>query len=153
MGAKELLVDLQRHRLIALDTSPFIYHFQQHPKYSPLTQQLFEFIQSGMGFAITSVLTLQELMVLPLREQNLRVAEEYQAVLRSFPNLEVLDIGWETALLAAEIRAQFNFSVADCFQCAVARQADAQILVTNDVRLKRLTHPSVIVLEDYVSQE
>ena len=54
-------------RLLAFDTSPLIYYIEQHPLYLPVADDLFDSIQQGNTRAVTSVLTLLEVLVHPLR--------------------------------------------------------------------------------------
>ncbi len=45
MGERAFVKSLAKHKLVGIDTSPFIYHLQQHPDYSKLTFRLFEEIE------------------------------------------------------------------------------------------------------------
>ena len=38
---------IRPHSIIGLDTTLFIYHFEQHPRYSPLTRELYSGIEKG----------------------------------------------------------------------------------------------------------
>jgi hypothetical protein len=51
--------------VVGLDTAIFIYHFERHPKYFPLTQELFSGIEAGLRKGITSTITLMEIIVKP----------------------------------------------------------------------------------------
>ena len=44
-------------RFLAFDSSPLIYYIEQHPQYSPLTDDLFDAIHRGDARGMTSVLT------------------------------------------------------------------------------------------------
>ena len=55
-------------RLVAFDTAPLIYYIEENPLYLPLVDELFDTIDSDTSTGITSVLTLQEVLVKPLRE-------------------------------------------------------------------------------------
>ncbi len=45
---------LPQDRTIALDTMVFIYHFEAHPLFSPVTTKIFEQIETGKTKAVTS---------------------------------------------------------------------------------------------------
>ena len=62
-------------KLLAFDTSPLIYYIEQHPLYLPITDDLFDSIHQGNTRAITSVLTLLEVLVQPLRSGRLDLAQ------------------------------------------------------------------------------
>lgn len=50
---------------IGIDTSIFIYHFQNHVKYSKLTKGYLASIENGEYKGATSVISLLEALVLP----------------------------------------------------------------------------------------
>jgi predicted nucleic acid-binding protein len=49
-----------------LDTAIFIYHFEKHPSYFPLTQEIFSGIEAGLRKGVASTITLMEIIVKPL---------------------------------------------------------------------------------------
>jgi len=51
--------------VVGIDTSPFIYHLKKDLAYSDLTFRLFEEVEKGGLKAVTSVLTLMEVLVKP----------------------------------------------------------------------------------------
>jgi len=58
---------LARQRKIGLDTSIFIYQVEGHPKYVELTSAIFAWLESPSGRAVTSTVTMLELLVQPYR--------------------------------------------------------------------------------------
>jgi hypothetical protein len=63
-------------KFLAFDTSPLIYYIEQHPEYSPITDDLFDTIHRGNARAMTSVLTLLEVLVQPLRSARIELAHD-----------------------------------------------------------------------------
>ena len=55
---------LNNHRIIALDTSCFIYYFEEK-RYLKALEYLFSGIENGSFQALTSVLTITEILVKP----------------------------------------------------------------------------------------
>ncbi len=51
---------------IGLDTTLFIYHFERHPVYFSLTQELLSVIEKGVRKGFTPTITLMEIIVKPL---------------------------------------------------------------------------------------
>jgi hypothetical protein len=52
--------------LIGLDTAPFIYHFEAHPEFGGMMRAFFrECVDTGRNPAVTSVVTLAEVLVQP----------------------------------------------------------------------------------------
>ena len=68
MGVERLRAFLRRHGRIALDTSIFIYHLEPNPKYLAYTDPIFSWLERSGSRAITSTITMTELLVLPYRQ-------------------------------------------------------------------------------------
>lgn len=139
------------HTRLGLDTSVFIYHLEQHPRYAALTHALLSEIESGRRTACTSVVTLMELTVRPRRLGRPDVARHYEMVLARFPNLTLSNVTRDIARQAAQLRAAHRLRPADALQAATALIGGATLLVTNDRDLARLEPTiAVLVLEDVV---
>jgi predicted nucleic acid-binding protein len=148
-GFKEQLAD---HLVVGLDTSVFIYHFEAHSRYLPLTQELLTGVQEGRWAAITSTITIMELTVHPWQTERSSVAREYEALLVHFPNLTLVDVNRDVARQAAQLRAHYNVRPADALQVATALLRGATAFVTNDRKLTRLSQEiDIIVLDDFAS--
>jgi len=52
-------------KFVAFDSSPLIYYIEQHPEYAPVAEDLFGAVDRGDSLAMTSVLTLLEVLVRP----------------------------------------------------------------------------------------
>jgi predicted nucleic acid-binding protein len=142
---------LNGHERIALDTAVFIYHLEQHPRYTSLTHYLFSGIEAGKWASLTSVITLMELTVRPWQLGRPDVAYRYESVLARFPNLCLLDVTRQAARQAAQLRAVHRLRPADAIQAATALIGGATLLVTNDRDMIRLSDElKVVVLEDLV---
>ncbi len=143
---------LANHKIVGLDTAVFIYHFESHPSYQPLTTRILNGIQTGNRKAILSTVALMELTVHPWRMNRPQVAVQYEAILVHFPHLQFADVTRDVARRAARLRAAYNVKLADALQVATALVNQATAYVTNDKGLKRL-YPelSVIILDDHIS--
>jgi predicted nucleic acid-binding protein len=148
-GFKEQLAN---HVVVGLDTSVFIYHFEAHPRYLPLTQELLASIQAGQRTAIASTIMVMELTVQPWKMGRSSVAREYEALLIHFPNLALVDVNRDVARRAALVRADHSVRPADALHIATALLEGATAFVTNDRKLSRLSPEiSIIVLDDFAS--
>jgi predicted nucleic acid-binding protein len=141
---------LSRHRRIALDTNIFIYHLDANSKYLVLTDHLFSWLESKGSAAVTSTVTMTEVLVKPYREQDIASAEKCRALLATYPNLEWISPDLALADLAAELRAIHRLRTPDALQAATALQASATAIVTNDPLFKRIPDINVLVLDEYV---
>lgn len=62
------LTALVEGRTVAFDTAPLIYYIEEHPDYLAVVDELFESLDQSASKGLTSVLTLHEVLVKPLRE-------------------------------------------------------------------------------------
>lgn len=98
------------------------------------------------------MLTLMEIAVKPLRLGRPDVAEEYEALLVSFPNLFIADLDRATMRVAADLRANHRLRPADAVQVAACIRRGATAFVTNDAGLRRVGEIQVLLLEDYIEE-
>jgi predicted nucleic acid-binding protein len=141
---------LSAHTKIGLDTSIFIYHFEANPNYLPITTELLSSIEGGQREAVTSTITLMELIVHPLKLNRQDVARKYEALLVNFPHLQIVDLDRNVIRQAAQLRADFRIRPADALQAAACLVNSVTAFITNDKRLDVLQPRfEVIVLEDY----
>jgi len=144
-----LVERLHGKRCVCLDTNVLIYFVQQNPQYASIVEPLFAHIVSTNLPAISSYLTLLEVMVQPLRGGNHRIASQYRDILLNNENIRLFPLEQTIAEKAAAIKAQFNFKTPDCIQLATAMRKQADVFVTNDSQLKRFNDVEVLVLDDF----
>lgn len=145
---------LHRHEYVGLDTSPFIYHIEGVSLYTAEVGIVFDELIRGTFAGVTSVLTLMELTVKPLQLGFRDIADEYEMILSTYPNLTIVDFDQATARRAAELRAIYRLRPADALQIAACLQGGATAFLTNDKGLRRVTEEiHVMLLEDFVDQK
>lgn len=135
-------------KVVGLDTMVFIYHFEENRTYSPLTFSIFESLEKGNFNGITSVLTLLEILVKPKRENNSLLTERYKLLFENFPNLQVKEINENIADIASSLRANYNINTHDAIQIATSLEAKADIFITNDATLKKISEIKVLLLSE-----
>ena len=135
-------------KIIGLDTMVFIYHFEKNQAYSPLTFSIFESLEKGNFKGITSILTLLEILVKPKKENNSLLVERYKLLLETFPNLKVQEINENIADIASSLRANYNINTPDAIQIATSLEVKADIFITNDVNLKKISKIKVLLLSE-----
>ncbi len=135
---------------VLLDTAPLIYFIEQHPAYEPLVRPVMDAIDRGAVTGLCSVITLAEVLVRPLQQQAHMLAQQYRHLLRSAPNLKLVEITPSIAERAAGYRAAFGFKLPDALQLAAAAEHQAQAFVTNDQRLRSFDEVPVLILEDFL---
>lgn len=147
MGLSRLTAFLRRHRLIALDTSVFIYQLEANPRYLPLTDPIFSWLEKPDSRAVTSTITMTELLVHPYRDSTAQLVDEFYGLLSTYPNLRWIAPGLEIADLAARFRALHRLKTPDALLAATAAHARATGLITNDPVFERVESFETLVLE------
>jgi predicted nucleic acid-binding protein len=148
LAVDRLRAFLLRHRRIALDTSVFIYHLKPNPKYLAYTDAIFSWLEGPKSSALTSTITMTELLVLPYREGAEPLANDLYALLATYPNLVWVAPSLEIADLAARIRALHRLQTPDALQAATAALSQATGLITNDAVFQRVEGFQTLVLDD-----
>ena len=147
MGLTQLRTFLQRHTRIALDTSVFIYQLESNPRYAPLTDTIFQWLERPEHGAVTSTITMTELLVQTYRDSRQELVDEFYALLATYPNLDWIAPNLEIADIAARIRATHRLRTPDALQAATAIHARATGLVTNDPVFSRVETFETMVLD------
>ena len=147
MGVERLRTSLRRHRRVALDASIFIYQLEANPKYLALTKTIFSWLELPESQAVTSTITMTELLVVPYRDGNDRLADDFNGLLSSYPNLDWISPHLEIADLAALIRALHGLKTPDALQAATAVNARVTAFITNDKIFERIEALDVLILD------
>lgn len=142
------LVSLLGDGPAGLDTCVFIYFVEEHPRYLPLIEPLFERVDAGRLRAISSALTLLETLVVPFRAGNGALAEQYEHLLTSSRGLTLVDIDRAQLRAAAQLRARAGMKAPDALQVAAALAHNCSHFVTNDRRLPPVPGLTVLQLSD-----
>jgi predicted nucleic acid-binding protein len=138
----EWINDLQG-KTVGLDTAPLIYFIEENPTYIEAVRLFFEAMDKGNFTAVTSTVTLLEVLVHPFRSNNKELATEYRDILLN-SKLMTLEISNAVAERAAQLRAAHNIRTPDAIQIGAALNAGATHFLTNDVRLPEI--PSIQIL-------
>lgn len=147
MGLDPLRAFFRRHQRIALDTSIFIYQLEENPRYLHLTDHIFSWLEQPGSKAVTSTITMTELLVQPYRALDEQRVDEFYGLLSTFPNLDWIAPNLEIADLAARMRALYRLRTPDALQAATAAHASATALITNDQVFKRVENLEALVLD------
>ena len=134
--------------LVAVDTAPFVYLIEEHPRYLPAISPLFDEVAAGVRDIVTSALTLLEVLVVPLRAGDRGLAARYEALLTRSRGLRLVEIDRNQLLAAALLRARHGLRTPDALQLAAAASAGCSVFVTNDRRLPSLPGLRVVQLDD-----
>ena len=133
---------------LGIDTPPLIYLVESHPRYDSLVVEIFRLIDESRLAGITSVVSLGEVLVQPLRDRNTTLRRQYRELLFERPGLRTVWIDPAAAERAADLRARYGFRLPDALQLAVAIEERCEAFLTNDRRLARVRELRVLVLDD-----
>jgi predicted nucleic acid-binding protein len=147
---KRLQDFLKNHSVIGLDTSIFIYHLEDHPRYSPVTEIIFNVLEKGISRGVTSYLTLTEGLVKPKTEGLLHVARDYEYYLTTFPSLTFYEMGLDVARKASDLRAVERIKAPDAIQLATAIVYGATAFLTNDRIFERVKGIDILILDKFL---
>lgn len=143
-------VDALDGQVIGLDTAPLIYYIEENEAYLPVIEPFFDALETGIFSVVTSTLTIIETLILPLRQQNESLANQYQQILTQSVNLTLVPTTVVIAQKAAELRAVHNIRTPDAIQLATAIERNASAFLTNDTGLKRVSEIQVLILDELV---
>jgi predicted nucleic acid-binding protein len=141
---------LARHDIVAVDTAPFIYLWEQHPRYLPLAEALFRHLKQPQVQGITSVITLIEACIHPQRQGRLDLVQAYERSLLHSQQIRMLPIDAALARRAIILRASYEIHVPDALQIAAAIEAGATLFVTNDRRLNKIQEIQILLFDDHL---
>jgi len=122
---------------VGLDTAPLIYFVEKHPIYLKVVRPVFAAVEIGDIEAITSTITLLEVLVHPLRTNNTSLAKKYKDILLSSAHFTTVEILHEISEKAAELRAKYAIKAPDALQIAATLVHKADKFLTNDADLKK----------------
>lgn len=146
-------VESLRGQVVGLDNSPIIYFIQEHPVYLPTVRSFFQALDRGEFHAVTSTVTLLEVLIHPFRRSNVELAQQYRGILLNSNGLTCIALSSAIAEEAARLRAQHNLQTSDAIQMATAIHQGASFFFTNDGGLPSLPTLRMLVLDQLTSEE
>ena len=141
-----------RGHVVGLDTAPLIYLIEEHPHYLETVAPFFDALSRGEFRAVTSVITLLEVLIHPFRSGNVALAQHYRDILFNAEGLTMVVLSEEIAERAAQLRATHNLRTPDAIEVATALHFNAPYFLTNDTRLPSSLGLELLVLEDLRGQ-
>ncbi len=120
-------------------------------RFIPVITELFALIDRREVFAVTSELTLAEVLVKPLRDKNVALAQTYQQLLQASHAFDIIPITRPIILDAAQRRASdATLKLPDAIHVATAVAHRCRSIITNDARIKALVGLDVLVLSAFI---
>jgi predicted nucleic acid-binding protein len=135
---------------VGIDTAIFIYFIEEHDRYLPAIVPLFTAADVGKLELVASALTLLEVLVVPYRAGNIRLAERYEALLTRSRGVRMIDLTRDHLRLAAQVRAATGAATPDALQLAASLASKCSAFLTNDRRLPAVPGLRIIQLAEYL---
>lgn len=133
---------------IYLDSMVWIYLLEGNSQFGIAAQELLKKIRAGKHTLLTSNFLLAEVLVMPVRRNDVFTIASYRRLLLADAAVEITPFTAETAMHFAELRAVHRTAPADSIHLALAASAKADVFITVDARLKKLTVPGIGCIED-----
>jgi predicted nucleic acid-binding protein len=137
---------------LAVDTAIFIYFMEEEPRYLPLIAPFFEEADRGKRQLVTSAVTLLEVLVVPYRAGDVRLAERYEALLTNSRGVRLVDASRDQLRAAAQLRGATGMKTPDALQIAAALSPGCKALLTNDRALPVVPGLRIVQLSSYVER-
>ncbi len=141
-------LELSNVQRLYVDSAPLIYYVEENSTYLELMRKVVEIVDETDLVAYSSVLTLAEVLVLPLRQGDQGLVQAYQEILLTGDDYELVVITPEVAVTAAEIRARYGLGTPDSVHLATALETGCDAFLTNDADFKRIREISILLLDD-----
>jgi predicted nucleic acid-binding protein len=133
---------------IGLDTSVFIYYVEENASYIDVIAPIFEAADRGELQIVTSALTLLEILVIPFKRNDVRLASRYEALLTRSRSVRLVDVSRDQLRAAAYIRATSRIKTGDALQLAAAKAGGCSLFLTNDQRIPAIRGLRIVRLSD-----
>lgn len=143
-------LNIADHSIIYLDTCIFIYTVESDPNYWSLIQPLWEKLQDKKIRIISSELTLMEVLIFPIKNNDNQLVNDYKLFLNS-SGIELKPINQSILIQSAKLRSKIKLKTPDAIHFATALSAKCDIFITNDLAFRKLSDLSIIILDDIIN--
>ena len=135
-------------RTVYLDANVFIYVVEEVPLFLGVLGPLFDAVASGQVRAVTSEVTLAEVLVHPVREADAEREAAFVRSVRTRGGLTVVPVTRAVLVEAAQLRAATRMKLPDAIHAATARLSGCTVLLTNDARIVAVPGVEVVRLSE-----
>lgn len=136
----------QLGRRVYLDTNIIIYAVEGYEAHAARIKHVLQGMTKGTLTAVTSDLSLAEVLVKPERDRNQKLEEVYRQFLLPTESFRNCAVSREILEAAAGIRANSALKLPDAIHFASAIDQDCDSFLTNDERFAGMTGIKVVLL-------
>lgn len=135
---------------IYLDANVFISAYENRGAHSDHAWWILDAVEGGEFSAVTSELTLAEVLVGPIRDGDEVLAKDYNEVIAPGDALSIVPVDRKTLIEAANLRAmRRSLRLPDAIHVATARLNECRYLVSDDRRLPFTPGVQMVQLSPY----
>ena len=136
---------------VYLDAQVVIYTIERHPIYAPLLDPLWMAVQAGQLVAVTSELTILEVVVGPLKSGDTALHRAFESLFVT-PGVRLIPVAQPILRGAAQLRASIpKLRTPDAIHAATALHVSVGLFVTNDFVFRSVPGLPTAILDDHRS--
>jgi predicted nucleic acid-binding protein len=143
----------QLGRRVYLDTNIIIYAVEGYETHAAPIKFVLQGMTDGEIIAVTSDLTLAEVLVKPKRDHDRKLEEAYNQFLLPTDSFRNSAVSREILEVAAGIRAGSALKLPDAIHFASALAENCDSFLTNDDRFKSMVGVTVVLLSHLATAE
>jgi predicted nucleic acid-binding protein len=145
MNLEDTLRNAER---LYLEAAPLIYYVEENPKYVDKLEAIIAFIGDSPVKAISSAITLTEVLSHPMRLGRQDLIDKYRDILLESGSFRLVPVTTMIASSAASMRSRYSLRTPDALHLATAIEEACDLFITNDKGIKRVTELQVLVLDE-----
>lgn len=138
---------------IYLDTNIWLYTLENYAQYAEAVRALWQALDEGTRMAVTSELTLAEVLVKPMQRDDTEQQTICEQFIKSTDHLLVVPISRSILMEAAQVRADTQLKLPDAIHAATALRTNCTTFLTNDRQFQRVTDIPVVLLSEAILSE
>jgi predicted nucleic acid-binding protein len=120
----------------------FVYWLEAHPTYGSRTKEIWDRMLQRRDALCTSIFTIGEVLTGFYKRSDRERASEAREMFE-LPEIRILPLSIEVMERYAQIRANQRLTPADAIHLATASVARANLFLTNDTAISKLTVPGI----------
>ncbi len=133
---------------VYFDANIIIYAVEGYSPYIDQIRALMAAVNTGEIIAVTSELTLAEVLVKPLKDQNPAIQQAYRTFLTPTAAFDVVSVSRRVLEDAAQWRATTKLKLPDAIHLATALHHQCDSFLSNDDGFRLLGLPQIKMLAD-----
>jgi predicted nucleic acid-binding protein len=153
MGTLESTLAQIKGRKVYFDTNVLAYIFGGVSRFMEVSLPFFEAIEQGHFKGYTGDITIGELLVQPLKNNDVMGVSKIKSFFDEANLITVIAHTRQDFEIMAQIRAVQNLKAFDAIQVATAIRSGCQVLVTGDHQMaNRAPHIETININDFITE-